>query len=39
MALLTGLCFLRPCDISCSFLTATAALSLGAEFSLSHLVC
>ena len=32
-----GLCFLLPCDISHSFPTATAALSLGAGLSLSYL--
>ena len=32
-----GLCFLHPCDISCSFPTATAALSLGAGLSLIYL--
>ena len=37
LALKAGLCFLRPCDISCSFPTATAALSLGAGLSLAYL--
>ena len=37
LALKAGLCFLRPWDISHSFLAATAALSLGAGLSLSHL--
>ena len=37
LALKAGLWFLRPCDISCSFPTATAALSLGAELSLRYL--
>ena len=32
-----GLCFLLPCAMSFSFQTATAALSLGAGLSLSHL--
>ena len=36
LALKAGLCFLRPCDISCSFPTATAAFSLGAGLSLSY---
>ena len=31
------LCFLRPCDISCSFPTATAVLSLRAGLSLRYL--
>ena len=31
------LCFLRPCDISCYFPTATAALSLRAGLSLRYL--
>ena len=31
-----GLCFLRPWDISHSYLAATAALSLGAGLSLSY---
>ena len=37
LALKAGLCFLRPLDISRSFLTATAALSLGAGLSLRYL--
>ena len=37
LALKAQLCFLRPCDISCSFPTATAALSLGAGLSLAYL--
>ena len=37
LALNGGLCFLRPWDISHSSLAATAALSLGAGPSLSHL--
>ena len=37
LALKAGLCFLRPLDISHSFLTATAAFSLGAGLSLSDL--
>ena len=37
LALNAGLCFLRPWDISHSSLAATAALSLGAGPSLSHL--
>ena len=37
LALKAGLCFLRPCDISCSFPTATAAFSLGVGLSLRHL--
>ena len=37
LALKAGLCFLRCFDIFRSFLTATAAFSLGAGFSLSDL--
>ena len=37
LALKAGPCFLRPCDISCFFPTATAALSFEAGLSLRHL--
>ena len=39
LALKAGLCFLRCFDISHSFLTATAAFSVGAGLSFSHPVC
>ena len=37
LALKAGLCFLRPCDTSCSFRQQPLPLSLGAGLSFPHL--